>query len=260
MSATKRAKKTSTTSSKARELSAGSEAPLVSVIVPVYNEEGLLFGSVIELIERLKAVDYSYEIIVTENGSTDDTREIALRLEREYEPVRVLQTSEPNYGRALRKGIEEARGSFIICDEVDILDVDFHTRALDILFSDQADLVVGSKLHEDALDRRPFVRHTATQIINGMLRVFLGFKGTDTHGLKAFRRDRLMHVVNRCVVERDLFASEFVIRAERLRIRGLEIPVEIIEKRPPSVNLVKRVPHVLKNLATLVWVIRIRNR
>jgi hypothetical protein len=62
------------------------------------------------------------------------------------------------------------------------------------------------------------------------------------------------------VVERDLFASELVIRSERQKVRVLEIPVEIIEKRPPSINLVKRVPHVLKNLATLVWVIRIKNR
>jgi len=236
------------------------EAPKVSIIIPVYNEEALLFGSVIELIERLKKAEYSYEILISENGSKDDTREIALRLEREYPQVRALTSDEPNYGRALRAGIEQARGVYVICDEVDILDVDFHRRALDILFSNQADLVVGSKLHADAMDRRPFMRHLATQVINTMLRVFLDFKGTDTHGLKAFHRDRLMAVVNRCVVERDLFASELVIRSERMGVRGMEIPVEIIEKRPPSVNLVKRVPHVLKNLATLVWVIRIKNR
>lgn len=236
------------------------EAPRVSIIIPVFNEEGLLFGSVIELIEKLKKVDWTYEIIVTENGSTDDTREIALRLEREYPQVRALLSDEPNYGRALRKGIENARGAFVICDEVDILDVDFHLRALEILFSDQADLVVGSKLHADALDRRPLMRQMATKIINGLLHVFLDFKGTDTHGLKAFQRERLMAVVNRCVVEHDLFASELVIRSERQKVRVLEIPVEIIEKRPPSINLVKRVPHVLKNLATLVWVIRIKNR
>lgn len=236
------------------------DAPRVSIVIPVFNEEGLLFGSVIELIEKLKKVDWTYEILVSENGSTDDTREIALRLEREYPQVRALLTEEPNYGRALRKGIENARGTYVLCDEVDILDVDFHQRALEILFGDQADLVVGSKLHADALDRRPLLRQVATKIINGLLHVFLDFKGTDTHGLKAFHRERLMAVVNRCVVERDLFASELVIRSERQKVRVLEIPVEIIEKRPPSINLVKRVPHVLKNLATLVWVIRIKNR
>ena len=93
-----------------------------------------------------------------------------------------------------------------------------------------------------------------------MLRVFVGFHGTDTHGLKAFRRDRLLDVVNRCVVDKDLFASEFVIRAERMGFRMTEIPVTVVEKRPPSINLVRRVPNVLKNLGRLTWIIRIRHR
>jgi hypothetical protein len=104
------------------------------------------------------------------------------------------------------------------------------------------------------------VRRAATRILNGLFRVFLGFHGTDTHGLKAFRRERLLQVVDRCVVDRDLFASEFVIRAERMDLRITEIPVSIEEKRRPSVHLFRRVPNVLKNLGRLVWVIRVANR
>ncbi len=97
-------------------------------------------------------------------------------------------------------------------------------------------------------------------MLNGMLRVFLGFHGTDTHGLKAFRRKRLLDVIDRCVVEKDLFASEFVIRAQRMGFRMTEIPVTVVEKRPPSINLYRRVPNVLKNMARLVWVIRVKHR
>ena len=93
-----------------------------------------------------------------------------------------------------------------------------------------------------------------------MLRVLVGFRGTDTHGLKAFRRVALLPVAEHCVVDRDLFASEFVIRAEREGKRVTEIPVHIVEKRPPSVNLVKRVPKVLRDMARLTWVIRIKGR
>jgi hypothetical protein len=93
-----------------------------------------------------------------------------------------------------------------------------------------------------------------------MLRIFLDFHGTDTHGLQAFNRERLLAVVNRCLVDKDLFASEFVIRAERMDYRVVEIPVEVIEKRPPSINLVRRVPNVLKNMARLVWIIRVVDR
>jgi hypothetical protein len=107
-----------------------------------------------------------------------------------------------------------------------------------------------------AEDRRPWMRHAATLVSNGMLRVLVGFHGTDTHGLKAFRRERLVPVAEMCVVDRDLFASEFVIRAEREGRRVVEIPVHIVEKRPPSINLFKRVPKVLRDIARLTYVIR----
>ena len=125
-------------------------------------------------------------------------------------------------------------------------------------FAGEVDLVVGSKAMSGAADQRPFVRRLATRTINGMLRVLLGFRGTDTHGLKAFRRDALTRTATRCVVDKDLFASEFVIRAERDGVRVVEIPVSIAEKRPPSIQLTRRVPRVLRDLARLVYVIRIR--
>ncbi|MFO0745018.1 MAG: glycosyltransferase [Myxococcota bacterium] len=234
--------------------------PNVSIIIPVFNEEAILTTAVNDLIvrlaERLPAV--TYEIIITENGSTDRTLEHAYELERKHAQVKVLHSPEPNYGKALRRGMLEARGTYVLCDEIDICDVEFHQRALDLLMADQCDMVVGSKAHKDAQDQRPMMRKAGTAVINGMLKVLLGFKGTDTHGLKAFHRERLLPVVSRCIVDRDLFASEFVIRAERDAFRIVEVPIVIAEKRPPSINLVKRVPRVLKGLAKLTWAIRLR--
>ena len=232
--------------------------PEVSIVIPVYNEEGLLFGSIVELVERMKDFAFPYTIFICQNGSTDGTLEIALKLERKFEHVRVVNVPEPNYGAAMRAGILEASGTYVICDEIDILDTQFYRRALDALQADQCDVAVGSKLHPDARDRRPLFRHAASHVINLLLRLSLDFKGTDTHGLKAFHRERLLPVVHNCVVDKDLFASEFIIRAERDGYRILELPVEIVEKRAPSVNLVRRVPNVLKNLARLVYVIRIK--
>ena len=89
-----------------------------------------------------------------------------------------------------------------------------------------------------------------------MLRVALDFRGTDTHGLKAFDRATLLPIVEACVIDRDLFASELVIRAGRAGLRVLEIPIRLHEKRPPAINLVKRVPNVLRGMAKLTYVIR----
>ncbi len=233
--------------------------PAASIVIPVYNEEGLLRTAIIDLVTELEELGaFSYEIIITENGSSDGTKELAFELERKYPQVRVLTDSEPNYGKALRKGILAARGTFVLCDEIDICDVGFHQRAMDVLTQGQADMVVGSKAHAEAHDKRPMFRRMGTQTINFLLRVFLDFHGTDTHGLKAFHRERLLSVVNRCIVDRDLFASEFVIRAERADFRILEVPIEIAEKRPPTINLMRRVPNVLKNLVRLFVAIRVK--
>jgi len=237
------------------------EAPKVTIIIPIYNEEGILRSSVVDLIDRLKAFDLRYELLLAENGSVDATREICEELSQRFPQVRFFSVGSPgngNYGLALRKGILDAHGEYVFCDEIDLCDTDFYTRALEVLNAGGADLVIGSKLADGARDERPLLRHAGSLVINGMLRVALGFKGTDTHGLKAFRRVVLVPVAESCIVDKDLFASEFVIRAERAGVAIKEIPVRIKEKRAPSIHLFRRVPNVLGNLAKLFVAIRLK--
>jgi len=235
----------------------------VSIVIPVYNEEGILREAVTELLEGLdlvrtaiRAPELTFEIVIAENGSRDRTAELAQHLSDERPEVRWFSLGEPNYGKALRRGITEARGEYVICEEIDLCDLDFHRRALEHLRHDDCDMVIGSKAMKGASDERPLLRRAATRVINGMLRVALDFRGTDTHGLKAFRRAALAPIVEACVIDRDLFASELVIRAGRAGLHVLEIPIKLHEKRPPAINLAKRVPHVLRGLAKLTYVIR----
>ena len=236
------------------------EAPHVTIVIPVYNEEAILREALGELRAGLEQFPWSYEIIVAENGSSDSTVELAHALAAEDPRIRTLSAGEPNYGLALRKGILAAHGEFVICDEIDLCDTDFYARAMALLEDGRAERVVGSKSMKGAQDQRPLFRRFATRVINGMLRVAVGFQGTDTHGLKAFRRAALLPIVDRCVVDKDLFASEFVIRAGRAGCDVVEIPVRVAEKRAPAINLTRRVPNVLKNLARLTYVIRFEGR
>ena len=232
--------------------------PRVSIIIPIYNEEAILHSAVVDLLDRFDGLDWPFELILAENGSKDATVQIAKELSERFPQVRFTSAGEPNYGKALKEGMLIARGEFVICDEIDLCDTDFHKRALELLERGEADLVIGSKSMVGASDERPMMRRAGTQVINTMLRVSLGFKGTDTHGLKAFRRAKLLDIARQCLVDKDLFASEFVIRAERGGIRTKEIPVRVLEKRPPSIGLMRRVPNVMKNLAKLFIAIRIR--
>jgi glycosyltransferase involved in cell wall biosynthesis len=230
--------------------------PELSIVIPIYNEEGILREAIEGLCAALDAEGWRFEILLCENGSTDRTIEIGEHLARERPEIALLSTGEPNYGKAMRIGILAARGRFVLCDEIDLCDVDFHRRALALLRAGDAEMVVGSKAMKGAADERPLVRRLATRVINGMLRVAVDFRGTDTHGLKAFDRARLVPIVHSCVVDRDLFASELVIRAGRAGVELVEIPIRLAEKRRPAINLARRVPNVLKNLARLTYVIR----
>src|SRR2546429_4390684 len=163
--------------------------PRISIVIPVYNEEGILHAAVVDLRERLAPFAWSYEVILAENGSRDRTVAIVEELSAKYPEIRLLSIGEPNYGKALKKGILESRGEFVICDEIDLCDVDFHHRAIGLLESGEFDMVIGSKLIAGAEDARPWARHAASLVYTNLLRVTLGFRGTDTHGLKAFRRE-----------------------------------------------------------------------
>jgi len=231
-------------------------APHVSVVIPVYNEEGLLRGSVLELEDKLRRFGWTYELLLCENGSRDRTIEIGHELESEHPHVRLLSIGKPNYGLAMKQGILEARGTFVVCDEIDLLDTEFYARAMALLERSDTDLVVGSKAMVGSHDQRPLFRRAATRVYNGILRAVCRFPGTDTHGLKAFRREALLETARRCVLDRDVFASEFVIRAHREGKKVVEIPFAVREKRPPSINLFKRVPHVIRSVAKLAVSVR----
>ncbi|HEX6764082.1 MAG TPA: glycosyltransferase family 2 protein [Polyangiaceae bacterium] len=229
----------------------------ISIVIPIYNEEGILHAAVVDLHERLAPLGLRYEILLAENGSRDRTLEVCHELQAKYHEVRFLSVGEPNYGRALRQGILDARGAIVICDEIDLCDVDFHRQALRIFEAGEADMVIGSKLIAGASDQRPMFRHVTSVVYTTLLRLLLDFRGSDTHGLKAFRRDALTPIVSACLTDKDVFASELVIRAYRTGVRIEEIPTRIVEKRPPSINLLKRVPNVLKNLGKLTWAVRL---
>jgi glycosyltransferase involved in cell wall biosynthesis len=234
-------------------------APELSIVIPVYNEARILREAVRDLGRKLDELGWDYEIVLAENGSRDGTQEVLREMSGADARVRWFHEERPNYGRALKRGILDARGRVVICDEIDLCDVGFYQRALPLL-ADGADLVVGSKAMRGAADGRPWIRRIATRTITVLLRITTGFRGTDTHGLKAFVRERLAPVARACRVERDLFASEFVIRAQRMGRDVREIPIALHEKRPPSIQLLRRVPRVLKGLVQLGWTIRVRHR
>jgi glycosyltransferase involved in cell wall biosynthesis len=232
-------------------------SPRLSVVIPVYNEERIVQEACLELMARLDERGWDYELLLSENGSKDRTIELLGALAAEHPRLRFIHSDEPNYGQALKRGILEARGLYVVADEIDLCDVRFYDRALAVLDAGGADMVIGSKRAPGSHDHRPAYRRLATAVHNTLLRVALGFKGTDTHGVKAFLREAIAPTAARCVVDKDVFASELVLRAGLEGKRVVEIPISLEEKRPPSIALFKRIPNVLRQVTKLFWVLRV---
>jgi len=229
---------------------------MVSIVLAAHNEEGFLTATVSDLLEGLRARGGDFEIIVAENGSTDGTRGEAARLASTAPEVRVLSLADPDYGEALRAGLLDARGAFVVNFDVDYYDLVFLDRALARLTEpDHPAIVVGSKRQEGSVDNRSFPRKLVTLTFTTILHVGFGLSVSDTHGMKAMRREAVRFLAEGCKFRTDLFDTELVIRAERAGLPVVDIPVEVTETRPSRTPILRRVARSLVGLARMRWVL-----
>ena len=224
----------------------------VSVVMPAFNEAEILESSVRAVVDGLRARDRRFEVIVVENGSTDDTAAIADALAVSEPEVRAEHCAEADYGRALRTGLLAARGEAVVNFDADFYDLAFLAAAVDrVLAPDGPAIVVGTKRGEGATDERSLLRKAATATFSTMLRVGFGLHVSDTHGIKAMRRAAVEPYARACTSGQDLFDTELILRVERAGLRTAEIPVLVTELRPARSSLLKRVPRTLRGLVKL---------
>jgi glycosyltransferase involved in cell wall biosynthesis len=233
--------------------------PWVSVVFPAYQEEAFLERAVRDVAVGLRATGRPFEILIVENGSKDQTRAVADALADEFTEVQSLSVGEPNYGKALRHGLLTSTGEYVVNFDVDLYDLDFLRAAVARLGTDAktgASVVVASKRGEDANDTRHWTRKVVTGVFSTLLRVGFGLKVSDTHGMKAMRRDDVAEIAERCVFGTDLFDTELILRAERSGLRTAEIGVTIAEMRPARTPIAGRIARSVKGLAILWWTLR----
>lgn len=216
--------------------------PALSIVVPVHNEAAFLPFALPSLIESTAGVTDDFEILVIENGSTDGTAGVARELGTEA--VRVVELERPDKGEALRRGFELANGDWVISVDIDYFATEFFRAVL----ASGADVVIGSKRNPESEDRRPLIRRFATSVFNLMLRLLLGSRVTDTHGMLGFRPWVLEKHAPITVSGTDLFDTELILRAERDGAKIQEVPVVVAELREARSGLFGRVPRTLRGL------------
>jgi glycosyltransferase involved in cell wall biosynthesis len=236
----------------ARSISAtGRRAPDISVVAPAHNEEHYLPEAVERLVSGLRRRQLDFEIVICENGSTDRTRAIAAELAATTDEVRYLTLPDADYGRALRAGFLAATGRLVVNFDVDLVDLGFLDRALELEADDAADIVIGSKRGPGADDTRAVSRRLVTGVFTNLLRHGFGLRSSDTHGIKLLRKASMSDLVEACRSGADIFDTELILRAERAGRRVVEVPVRVTEQRPPRTGIAGRIPRTLVGLGRL---------
>lgn len=223
-----------------------------SVVVPVHNEGADLAAFVTAFWDGLGDMRRDVaEILLVENGSTDNTLEVALSLEDRLPGiVHAHAMDHPSYGEAVKFGLTSANYDWVCVLECDVMQPDF-VRAAGECMQGAADFVVASKRHPDSVDQRPFKRRALTYLFNTYLKMRLGFSGTDTHGLKAIRTPVARRLAELCVTSSEVLQTELVLLAERLGYKVIEVPLKLEERRCPAVSITRRFPKVMRMIGEL---------
>ena len=220
-----------------------------SVVIPVFNEEEIFLDSAKEIYNICKKVDQPFEIIFSENGSSDNTVNLIQNFIDDKDSCFMISNEIANYGLALKNGFKNAKNDLIISFDIDYFSQEFLDQSLKL--SDEFAAIVASKRMSESEDKRTIVRKLATSTFVFILKILFQTSLSDTHGMKAIRRVNIEKEINNVISTQDIFDTELLIRIEKSGFKIQEVPAKVNEMRPSVSVIFKRIPRTLKSLLKL---------
>ncbi len=203
-----------------------SETPLLSIIIPAYNEEQRLPGSLADIVNWRQTVPYSVEVLIVENGSADKTTEVAEAFAAQHENIRVLHSAKGK-GAAVREGMTNGRGEYLfICDS----DLSMPIVEVEKFLPPQLqgyDVAIASREAPGAVRYdEPEYRHIMGRVFNFIVRVLAvrGFHDTQC-GFKMFKQDIATEVFSQQTITGWTFDVEALYLAQKQGAHVVEVPV-----------------------------------
>ena len=200
--------------------------PFLSIVIPAYNEASRIVSSLDAIQNYARGKDFPVETIVVDDGSTDNTVEVASA----HAEIRMLRNGR-NRGKgfSVRHGVLEARGELVLFTDADLsAPIEEADKLLATMEASHADAVVGSRALARELigtHQSPF-REWGGRFFNLLVRIFTGLKIHDTQcGFKLFRRETTRRAFELQRVERFGFDPEILFLIQRLGGKVVEVPV-----------------------------------
>jgi glycosyltransferase involved in cell wall biosynthesis len=227
----------------------------VEIVIPVYNEQTALEGSVRMLHGYLSATfPFSWQITIVDNASSDGTLQVARRLMYELPEVGAMHLREKGRGRALRAAWL-ASGAEVVA----YMDVDLSTDLAALLplvaplMSRHSDVAIGTRLHPAASVTRSAKRELISRAYNRLLRLALRASFSDAQcGFKAIRADAAAQLVPLIADQEWFFDTELLVLAQRRGLRIHEVPVDWVEDLDSRVEIVPTALADLRGVARLL--------
>ncbi len=184
--------------------------PLLTIVIPAYNEHMRLPTTLATVQAYAAHTQLDVEVIVADDGSSDDTAQIVQTAAQQWPQLRLLALDHRGKGFAVRAGVLAARGRYVLMCDADLaVPIEEWDRMLPFFTQQQYDVVIGSREGQGAhREGEPFHRHLMGRVFNTIVRLIVVGNFHDTQcGFKAFRTE----------VAQDLF--------HRARIYGADAPV-----------------------------------
>ena len=228
--------------------------PSIDIVVPVFNEEHRLTSHIGKLYSFLQQnlPSNSWQIVITENGSTDQTRNVAEQLTNQYPRIQVLHSEQRGRGEALTYAWHKSQAEIIAYMDVDLAtDLEAFPRLIALL-GEGCDLAIGSRLIPGAAVTRCRKRELLSRVYNVLIRWLFRAPFTDAQiGFKAMRRLAVAPLLSRVKARGWFFDTELLLRACQNQLRIQEIPVRWIEDPDSRVKLPSTIFHMAWGLIRL---------
>jgi len=232
--------------------------PLLSVVIPAYNEAKRLGRSLEKIQHYLETKSFASEVIAVDDGSTDAQDALLDEASRHFPSLRVIRNRR-NHGKgySVRRGVLEARGEFVLFTDADLsAPIEEADKLLAELKLHDADAAVGSRALERQLIgiHQPAFREYGGRFFNLVVRLATGLKVRDTQcGLKLFRRATTRRAFELLRADGFGFDPELLFLVERMGGKIVEVPVRWDNDPATKVHVLRDSVLACRDLVALRW-------
>ena len=228
-----------------------------SIVLPAYNESARIAATLGRILAHANQRGWQIEVIVVNDGSTDDTARIVREYASKHPALRLLENpGNRGKGYSVRDGMLQAQGDILLFSDADLSSPIAEADKLFSAIHQGADVAIGSRWVKTELQikRQPLYRQFLGRIFNLALRLVLGLNFKDTQcGFKAFTRDAAQKLFPLQRIERWGFDPELLYLARKRGLAVIEVPVAWSHREGTRINPVLDGIRMLGEIFVIRW-------